>query len=154
MHAGVTVDGKDKYGNTALHLAAQHGSIALCVLLLRWGGNGWLTDATGASAAMMAQSAGHVECANVIEKWLTEHQGSSRSANADPDPDPDPDPNPDIFETADASNVVTHLSLYGSIADMHAREGSPVGGVQVLIPNDAVLFSADKGTFPHPGAGK
>jgi len=138
LHAGVDVDGRDKYLNTALHMAAQEGCVALCVLLLRWGANGWLTDAAGFTAANMAHYAGHLLCGDIIDKWLDKYRGTLQTRG-------------ESVSCAVEDSVVAHLPLC-EFMPPHTNLSADTGSMQVLIPYDAVLSVADSSS-PHPGAG-
>ena len=60
---GAAIDGRDRYGQTALMLAAHHGHEAVVEMLIDAGAALDVTAKYGLSALMLAVVAGHDECA-------------------------------------------------------------------------------------------
>ena len=65
---GADVDARDRYGQTALMLAAHHGDLELVELLIGSGARLDVTAKYGLSAVMLAVVAGHEEIARRIAR--------------------------------------------------------------------------------------
>jgi uncharacterized protein len=65
---GADVDARDRYGQTALMLAAHHGDLELVELLIESGARLDVTAKYGLSAVMLAVVAGHEEIARRIAR--------------------------------------------------------------------------------------
>ena len=66
LNAGADIDAKDRYGQTALMLAAHRGHLVAAEALLRRGANADVTAKFGLSALMLAIVAGHGEVAQAL----------------------------------------------------------------------------------------
>lgn len=66
LQAGADVDAKDRYGQTALMLAAHGGHLVAVEALLRRGANPDVTAKFGLSALMLAIVAGHEAIAGAL----------------------------------------------------------------------------------------
>jgi len=66
--AGAPVDARDRYGQTALMLAAHHGHAEVVALLIDAGADLDVTAKYGLSALMLAIVAGHDECARRLAR--------------------------------------------------------------------------------------
>ncbi|KAI9512826.1 ankyrin [Russula earlei] len=62
------VDGRDEYGYTALHLAADRGNIAIVELLLKHGADKTLKDTDGYTAADLANFAQRADIIALLER--------------------------------------------------------------------------------------
>jgi uncharacterized protein len=68
LHFGADVDARDRYGQTALMLAAHAGHVAVVERLLAAGADMDVTAKYGLSALMLAVLAGHVEVARLLAR--------------------------------------------------------------------------------------
>jgi ankyrin repeat protein len=68
LQSGEDIDGRDRYGNTALMLAAQRGHRALVELLIENGADLNVTAKYHLSALMLAVVAGHSEIAQRLAR--------------------------------------------------------------------------------------
>jgi ankyrin repeat protein len=68
LAAGVDVNARDRYGQTALMLAAHRGHAALVTALIDAGAALDVTAKYGLSALMLAVVAGHEDCARVLAR--------------------------------------------------------------------------------------
>jgi ankyrin repeat protein len=68
LDAGVAVDARDRYGQTALMLAAHRGHAALVTTLIDAGAALDVTAKYGLSALMLAVVGGHEECARALAR--------------------------------------------------------------------------------------
>jgi len=73
LEEGAEVDSVDKYGFTALHLAADRGYKDIVRLLLDKGANVGVKDPDGETAISLAKAAGHEEIATMIQQILLNH---------------------------------------------------------------------------------
>lgn len=64
--AGADIDGRDRYGQTALMLAAVHGRLPVVDLLLSHGADPDVTGKYGLSALMLAIVNGHADIAAAL----------------------------------------------------------------------------------------
>lgn len=70
--AGVTADAAraaDAHDGTALHLAAQHGHVLACKVLLDGGASADAVDARGRQPAQLAAEAGHKRVVGLFKLW-------------------------------------------------------------------------------------
>lgn len=63
---GLDIDGRDRYGQTALMLAAHHGHAELVHLLIAKGAQLDITAKYGLSALLLAVIGGHAEVAKIL----------------------------------------------------------------------------------------
>jgi uncharacterized protein len=68
LAAGADVDARDRYGQTALMLAAHHGHDAIVGALVAAGAALDVVAKYGLSALMLAVVAGHVACARTVAR--------------------------------------------------------------------------------------
>lgn len=68
LAAGADVNAKDRFGQTALMLAAHHGQLEAAATLLRHSANPDLTAKFGLSALMLAIVAGHESVARELAR--------------------------------------------------------------------------------------
>jgi len=73
LEEGAEVDSVDKYGFTALHLAADRGHKEIVQILLEKGANVGVKDPDGETAISLAKAAGHEEIATMIQQNLLNH---------------------------------------------------------------------------------
>ncbi len=66
LSSGADVDARDRYGQTALMLAARHGRLVAVEALLRRGANPDVTAKFGLSALLLAIIAGHEAIARAL----------------------------------------------------------------------------------------
>lgn len=66
LNAGADVDARDRYGQTALMIAARHGHLVAVEALLRRGASMNVTAKFGLSALMLAIVAGHEAIAKAL----------------------------------------------------------------------------------------
>jgi ankyrin repeat protein len=69
---------RDKYGSTPLHDAAENGNTKCIKILLEYGCNPLVKDATGQTAADVALINEHAKCAETLKgaekKWIRKHE--------------------------------------------------------------------------------
>ena len=73
LRSGAHLDAQDRYGQTALMLAAHHGHADVVATLIDAGAHLDVTAKFGLSALMLAVVAGHGECARLLA-----HAGANR----------------------------------------------------------------------------
>ena len=67
LKRGESPDALDRYGNTALMLAARNGSAEICALLLEAGADRELRDSKGRTALMIAEELNHSDVARILK---------------------------------------------------------------------------------------
>lgn len=68
LHSGADPNARDRYGQTALMLAAHHGHDDVVATLIDAGADLNVTAKYGLSALMLAVVAGHAECARLLAR--------------------------------------------------------------------------------------
>lgn len=74
-------EGGTIYERSPLHWAARHGNIEIVAILLNYGADVKLLDATGFTAFRLAMEEGHQEIMNLLERTRLRRQQMSRSTH-------------------------------------------------------------------------
>jgi ankyrin repeat protein len=72
LEQGAAVDGKDDYGNTALHFASQEGHTEMVRLLLENGAVVVVKNMCGETALDVTKANGHSEVATLLSERMNE----------------------------------------------------------------------------------
>jgi ankyrin repeat protein len=70
LDEGVEVNQRDEYGSTALHWAAQHGSVEMVKVLLSRGADVHLKDKAGEDAIYLAADNGNAEIVQLLTEAM------------------------------------------------------------------------------------
>jgi ankyrin repeat protein len=67
VYAGCPVDGRDDWGRTALHLAAEEGDAAMIKVFLSLGADKHVQDTSGSTPLALAQHNGHAKVFRLLD---------------------------------------------------------------------------------------
>jgi ankyrin repeat protein len=69
LASGASIDARDHYGSTALHVACQFNKTAAVHILLEHGADDTVQDNFGATPLQRCKDFGHSECERALVRW-------------------------------------------------------------------------------------